>query len=90
MMIRIPGLNFYDKILQRLGKKREVMIPSERYEKFGPDSHLIAKKKNFFRALFRSTDRPLPKGMINIYVFLSEINHALMDEKNGWNRAGKS
>ena len=60
MTIRIPDDNILDKILKILGKEREIVIPEsvkKVYSKYGPNVQIRAKKENFFKALFRKTQK---------------------------------
>lgn len=67
MTIIMPQLSWADKLLRILGKKRGVIIISEKDNKFGEYSTRIASKESFFKALFRPRDEALPDGMIDIF-----------------------
>ena len=69
MTIRIPDPTIGDKILKLLGKKRGIILPPEPYKKFGPYSYIKAKKENFWKALFRSKNAPLPENVADIDLF---------------------
>lgn len=66
MTIKIPKPGLTDKILKILGKKRGVIIPISEYDRFGPYIYSVAKKENFFKALFRPGNKKLPDGMVDI------------------------
>lgn len=66
MTIRMPEKTFGDRILKALGKKRGVRIPTGTYEKYGPYAYSTATKENFFRALLRPKDVPLPEGIVDL------------------------
>lgn len=70
MTVKIPSPSFADKVLNALGKKRDVIIPSDSYEKFGQSSHSVVKKENFIKALFRPSNQALPNGMVDIHSFI--------------------
>ena len=74
MTIKIPKANLADKILRSMGKKRGIILPSGVYEKFGPYTYSVAKKENFFIALLRPANEPLPNGMVDIHTFVSLKN----------------
>jgi len=60
MTIRIPPENILDKILKLLGKERQAEIPDEAekaYQDFGPYVQIRGKRENFFKALFRKTEK---------------------------------
>ncbi len=60
MTIRIPPENILDKILKLIRKKREVIIPEEAgqvYRDIGPYVQIKGKRENFFKALFRKTEK---------------------------------
>jgi len=60
MTVKIQKANLLDKILILFGKKRAVILP--------PVSNIcgyyLARRENFFRALFRPACKPLPKGRV--------------------------
>jgi len=58
MTIKIQQPDMFDDILKMFGKKRAVYMP-ENPKKYG---YYQAKRENFFKALFRSSARPLPEG----------------------------
>ena len=70
MTIKIPKITLADKVLKLLGKKRGVLVPSSKYQKFASSSYIIAQKENFFKAFFRSVNKSLPKGMVDLYTFI--------------------
>ncbi len=55
-----------DWILKSLGKRRGVIIPSDSYNKFGPYISIRAEKENFWRALFRHKNAPLPDNVMDM------------------------
>ena len=60
MTVRIPPENILDKILKLFGKERQVIIPEEAgniYRDIGPYVQIRGKRENFFKALFRKTER---------------------------------
>jgi hypothetical protein len=65
MTIKIQPPDVLDDILKIFGKKRAVYMPehSHKYE------YCLAKRENFFQALFRSSAKPLPKG----WVYMDDI-----------------
>jgi hypothetical protein len=57
MTIRIPPENFFDRILKRLGKERQILIPQEAVRicnEVGSYVQIRGKRENFFSALLRS------------------------------------
>jgi len=68
MTVKIPKLSLADKLLRILGKKRGVIMPSEKNKEFGPYSTFIAQKESFIRAIFRSNSEPLPDGMTDLFM----------------------
>jgi len=62
MTIQIPKPGLTDKILKTIGKKRGVIIPISEYDRFGPYIYAVAKKENFFKALFRLAIKNCPMG----------------------------
>jgi hypothetical protein len=57
MTIRIPPENIFDRILRRLGKERQILIPQEAVRicnEVGSYVQIKAKRENFFSALLRS------------------------------------
>ena len=74
MTIRNPDPTIGDKILKFLGKKRGIILPVNSYEKFGPYAYAKAIKENFWTALFRSKNAPLPENLIDWDYFNREIN----------------
>lgn len=74
MTIQIQKANIWDKILGFFGKKRAVYLP--------PDSngydYSLARRENFFRALFRSVSEQPPEG----WVYLSDIENDLSGDNN--------
>ena len=73
MTIRIPDPTIGDKILKLLGKKRGIVLPEEPYKKFGPYVYIEAKKENFWNALFRSKNAPLPENVVDYDLFKEKI-----------------
>lgn len=72
MTIRTPKLSLADKFLKMLGKKRGLILPSDQHKKkFGPYATITMGKENFFRALLRPGNEPLPDGMIDIFSIIS-------------------
>ena len=65
MTIKIPEKNFADKLLALFGKRRGILIPFDPYKDFGPYVISVAKRENFWKALFRGKNKPLPKGIID-------------------------
>ena len=60
MTIKIPPENILDKILKLCGKEREVIIPEEAekvYRDIGPYVQIKGKRENFFKTLFRKTEK---------------------------------
>ena len=60
MTIRIQDENILDKILSLFGKKRQVIVPEgaeKIYREHGPYVQIKGKKENFFKALFRNTEK---------------------------------
>jgi hypothetical protein len=60
MTIRVPADNILDKILSLFGKEREIVIPEgagKIYREYGPSVQIMAKKENFFKALFRKNKK---------------------------------
>ena len=56
MTIRIPPENILDRILRRLGKERQILIPQEAVRicnELGPYVQIKAKRESFISALFR-------------------------------------
>jgi hypothetical protein len=56
MTIRIPPENFFDRILKRLGKERQILIPQEAVRicnEVGSYVQIRGKRENFFSALLR-------------------------------------
>jgi len=58
MTIKIQQPDVFDNILKMFGKKRAVYVPKNPH-KYG---YYVAKRENFFQALFRSSAKPLPDG----------------------------
>jgi hypothetical protein len=58
MTIEIQQPNVFDYILKIFGKKRAVYVPANPHK----HGYYVAKRENFFQALFRSTAKPLPNG----------------------------
>jgi hypothetical protein len=77
MTIKMPGPTIGDRILKLLGKRRGVIIPSDSYNKFGPYASIRAEKENFWRALIRSKNAPLPDNVITYNFFKEEIERKL-------------
>ena len=73
MTIKMPDPTIGDRILKSLGKRRGVIIPSDSYNKFGPYVSLRAKKENFWRALFRHRNAPLPENVMDLYLLKKEF-----------------
>ena len=73
MTIRIPDPTIGDKILKIFGKKRGIILPVEAYEKFGTYAYTKAVKENFWKALFRSKNAPLPGNVVDWDYFKEEI-----------------
>jgi hypothetical protein len=74
MTIKMPDPTVGDKILKFFGKKRGVILPSEPYEKYGPYAYSKALKENFWKALLRSRNAPLPENVVDLDLFKEEIN----------------
>ena len=72
MTMKYPEIGIADKFLKLLGKRRGIKIPYEAYEKFGPYVYVKLQKENFWKALFRSRDKNLPKDMIDIFSFQNQ------------------
>jgi len=66
MTIKIPNPTLGDKILKLLGKKRGVILPSDPYNKYGQYTYSRAVKENFWKALFRLKNTPLPENVIDL------------------------
>lgn len=66
MTIKIPQPNILDKLLELLGKKRGVILPTDAYKKHGPHVYAGARRESFLKTLFRSKNEKLPKGVIDI------------------------
>ena len=81
MTIRFPDPNILDRFLKLLGKKRGVIFPSVNYEKFGPFIYAKAYKESFWRALFRSSNRDLPEGLVDVFILADIRNEALNESK---------
>ena len=79
MTIRFPDPNIFDRFLKLLGKKRGVIFPSGNHEKFGPSLYAKAYKESFWRALFRSRNQDLPKGLVDVF-FLTDIQNEALNE----------
>ena len=62
MTIKPPKLTVGDIILKNLGKKRGMIVPKDikQYD------YVRAQKEPFLKALFRSRNKELPNGMIDI------------------------
>ena len=58
MTIKIQAPNILDKLLNVFGKKRAVFLPPASND-YG---YYLARRENFFRALFRLTSKSLPEG----------------------------
>ena len=59
MTIKYPKENVLDKVLKQFGKERRVILPEnyeEQNQEYGSYSTIIAKKENFWKALFRNKD----------------------------------
>jgi len=69
MTIKLPQMNFGDRILKALKKKRGIRLPLETYEKCGPYVYAAAQKESFWRALVRAKDADLPDGYVNYFSF---------------------
>ena len=72
MTIKMPGPTIGDWILKSLGKRRGVIIPSDSYNKFGPYLTLKVEKENFWKALFRFRNTPLPDNVMDLDLFKKE------------------
>jgi hypothetical protein len=75
MTLRIQPLGLPDRILSLFGKRRAVYIPSMS-EQYG---YYIARRENFFRALFRSCGKPLPEG----FFYWEEHESSNIGDKKG-------
>jgi hypothetical protein len=75
MTVRMPPLNFFDKFLYSIGKKRGVILPSEKLSLDIKHSNVILKKESFWSALFRQKNRDLPENMLDFYSFLKDIDN---------------
>ena len=53
MTIRLPRKTLGDKLLEGFGKDREVYLPSDPYENFGPYVHVAPKKESFWRSILQ-------------------------------------
>ena len=67
MTIRIPKANIFDRFLKLLGKRRGVRLPGEAYEKFGPYVYTNPLKENFWKALLRPANQPLPDDLVDLF-----------------------
>ena len=67
MTFRKPKSDIFDKFLKLLGKKRGVKFTSVPYEKFGPYVYANALKENFWRALLRPANEPLPDDLVDLF-----------------------
>jgi hypothetical protein len=74
MTIKLPQIDFGDKILKALNKKRGIRLPSEAYEKYGPYVYATAQKECFWKALVRAKDAELPEGYIDYFSFVRGIH----------------
>ncbi|MFQ5561436.1 MAG: hypothetical protein ACE5FU_12760 [Nitrospinota bacterium] len=60
MTIKFQNPNALDKVLHCFGKRRAVFLPSN----IDAHGYYLAKRENFFRALFRSPYTPLPENWV--------------------------
>ena len=67
MTIKLSEPNIFDQFLNFLGKKRGVFIPTKAYEDYGQYVYAVAKKENYWKALLRPADKPLPEGSMDIF-----------------------
>ena len=58
-----------------MGKKRGIRYPSGVAEKFGRFVDIKGIKENFWKALFRSKNKELPEGFIDLYSFFDLRNN---------------
>jgi hypothetical protein len=64
--IKIPAPSVADYLLRWLGKTRGVIVPEPKNFST-PYITMCGTKEPFLRALLRPADRPLPKGMFDIF-----------------------
>jgi hypothetical protein len=69
MTITIPKNNLFDRILGILGKRRGIIVPAGVYREYGYYSYALAKRENFFSALIRSKNTPLPVNVLEVVMF---------------------
>ena len=67
MTVKIPKPNFFDKLLNFLGKKRGVIVPTNAYEKYGQYVYASCQRESFWKALFRPKGSNLPDDTADIY-----------------------
>jgi hypothetical protein len=67
MTIRTPKANIFDRFLKLLGKKRGVKFPGEAYKRFGPYVYANTLKENFWKALLRPANQPLPDDLVDLF-----------------------
>ena len=62
MTIRIPEETFADRLLDMMGKKRAIWIPTDVHKRFGPYVIMRAQRESFWKALARPKGQELSEG----------------------------
>ena len=64
MTFKIQKENIADKLLALLGKRRDICLPVEAYDKCGIYVYVQAEKESFWRAPFGNRNNKLPDRRI--------------------------